>query len=300
MFFFSVRNCLICLLTICSCGPVFAQSNQPAFVFEDPPGWERYFTNGLYMLTSTSEAGLLLVWPNDAYIDQATILQELSKPYRDASTLLTPSGSPEVFSQYAMGTVVSGQLIGTPCRGYLVGFRLPDGGGGNILVAANPGVQSPARARALALTLLQSVRGSKSPEADAAPTGIGPNTLGGTGGAAELVAGYRIASISSGGGYDGGYRSREIIHFCSSGLLRVETESSFYVSGGYGSAASEDVDSALGYWKLEGSGNDFVLTLMVNGQTSRESLRIIRYGEDEIRFALKDQYYGYYGAADCH
>lgn len=275
----------------------YAQS--PAFTFDDPPGWERYLTNGLNMLTSQTEAGLVLVWPNEAYTGTGIIRQELSQPYRESTTLLTPSGQPEDLADTALGVYVAGKLVDTPCRGYLLGFHLPGGTGGNILVTATPDVFSANRIRDLALTVLRSVKAYESPVKSEALRVNGANTLGGTGNAAEMLAGYRLASISSGGSYDGGYRSREIIHFCPSGLVKVETESSFYISGGYGSAAQSDTDAVAGYWKLDGSNDNYVLTLMVNGQSARESMRVIRDGEGGLHFKLKDQVYGYYGAADC-
>ncbi|MEM1357395.1 MAG: hypothetical protein AAGF89_04310 [Bacteroidota bacterium] len=276
-----------------------AQSSPPAFAFDDPPGWERYLTKQLYMLTHSSEAGLILLWPNQAYTSTVAIRQELQQPYREATTLLTPSGQPEELGNNALGTYVSGQLIDQPCRGYLLGFHLPGGTGGNLLVSVAPEYFSAQRARQLAITILRTIRAYESPTKSAALRDNGANTLGSTGGAAELLAGYRIASISSSSSYDSGYRSREIIHFCPSGLVRVETESSFYISGGYGSAAQSDHDSVAGYWKLDGSGDNYVLTLQVNGQSAQESLRVIRDGAGELHFKLKDQVYGYYGAADC-
>ena len=277
----------------------FGQSQGNAslgFQFTPLPNWEVYETNGIYMLTSPYEAGLIVIWKN-TYTQVEEIRAELSQPYQESTTSLRPDGPPEVLSNNVVGVFMSGSFTGVDCRGYLIGFVLPDGQSGNIFATRTPEGFNATHFRNLALQVTNTVMPLSTITHQMSPA---VNPLQGTGNAAELLAGYRIASISSGGDYSGGYSSKEVINFCPNGTYELYRESSFAIGGEFGMASQGDQETISGFWQLDRSSGQYILKLTVDGNIGTEIVQMTTDSYGDTRFKIHDANYGYYGQATCN
>ncbi|MBT29136.1 MAG: hypothetical protein CMO01_05685 [Thalassobius sp.] len=263
------------------------------FFFKVPVGWEASSAEGAYFLTSNTNKGFIMVG-TDALASKEKIRQDLLTPYNDGNVILQSTGVIDDYTANIIGSKVTGSMQGVNCDAYLVNIIVPDVTLVNVMAIVESEAYSDLY-KQLALEISQSVTKLSNSNNNVSSGNRNSNSGGNLGNAANKFAGRRIASISTNGEYA---REKEVIDFCSNGTFSIYSFSGYSV----GTAADMGEANQSGYWKFNGSGNSYTLTLTTaDGNTGDIAVKtfIDQYGDE--MFAIGGKNYGYYGEAkNCY
>ncbi|UZR97260.1 hypothetical protein [Chondrinema litorale] len=265
------------------------------YSFKVPAGWEASTAEGAYFLTSEFNKGFIMVG-NDALASKDKIRQDLLTPYNDGNVMLQSTGVIDDYTANILGSKVTGSMQGVNCEAYLVNIIVPDVTLVNVMAIVEAESYSDFY-KQMALEISQSVSkvSTSSTNKNVFSGNSNTNSGGNLGNAANKFTGRRIASISTNGEYA---REKEVIDFCSNGTFSIYSFSGYSV----GTAADMGEANQSGYWKFNGSGNSYTLTLTTaDGNTGDIPVKtfIDKYGDE--MFAIGGKNYGYYGEAkNCY
>lgn len=237
--------------------PVCAQTGREVVYrelgisFHVPEGWNGEERDEAFLMSSPSEAGLILLLPHE-YRTLAAIREEAERGIRDEGISLHVEGPLETLGEHGLGGRFSGMLSGRMARAYIVGLINPHGQGFSIMAAADTASYSD-RLRELALAVAGSTRFFQ-PESTSAVQYWKTELQ-------NIRLYWSYSSTSRVGGYSGMSETEEI-WLCGAGYFHYKSSShnSFDSGGafGYGSGRGQ----GAGTWEVVDNGNGGAVLLL--------------------------------------
>jgi hypothetical protein len=217
--------------------PVCAQTGREVVYrelgisFHIPEGWNGEERDEAFLMSSPSEAGIILLLPHE-YTALAEIREEAERGIRDEGISLQLEGPLETLGEHGLGGRFSGMLSGRMARAYIVGLINPHGQGFSIMAAADTAGYSD-RLRELALAVAGSTRFFQPESASAVQ--YWKTEL------QNIRLYWSYSSTSRVGGYSGMSETEEI-WLCGAGYFHYKSSShNSFDSGGPSATAAEGV-----------------------------------------------------------
>lgn len=220
---------------------------QLGISFTIPNGWNGQETNDVYLITSQTKSGAILLSVED-YTSQDQMKADMQAGYREAGgTDLKPSGPISQVGNNTLGIEYTGMLEGQSAKAYVTGTINPYGQDVFIMAVTTTDKYSE-EYRKLAITLEQSlvfVKPEAAPALEDWKTWLSGVKL-------TYMDSYSSNSYTS-GGVSGGYSTKNVIDLCSEGFFIYYGSDNMSV----GSTASSDYSTShskgSGQWEVLGN-----------------------------------------------
>lgn len=209
--------------------------------FTIPDGWFGQEAEGLLLLGSNTEVGLMILMEHD-YNSVEKIKQEAEAGLVDEGVSLQRSGEYEKIKNNGIGAEFSGLLQGAPAKAYMASLVNPHGQGLTVMALTTTEMYS-ARHRELALKLANSVQFYK------------PETPPIVDEWRQALKNTRLTYMSSySSGSSGGSSSEEVIHLCAAGYFKYNSNYSLSIDTGGAFGNSNSTGKGAGTWEVIGDG----------------------------------------------
>lgn len=227
----------------------FIQYDQLGIGFTVPNGWVGQEGQGMFVMGSHTEPGLVLLMPQD-YPDLQTMQNNMLMGYADqAGTVLRPVGEVEKLSNNALGVIYQGTVEGQPAKGYLVGVLNPHGSEVAILSVTTTqqyAETQPSVAKAI-MNSLQFSKPKTGPIVDKWKYDLGNTKL-------TYMESYYSGSYTP-GGISGGYDIKKVFDLCSAGYFIHYGSNTMTAGGDFSSAYTGGRSQGSGTWDVIVNGN---------------------------------------------
>lgn len=220
---------------------------QLGISFTIPTGWAGQETNDIYLITSQTKAGAILLSIED-YTSQDQMKTDMEAGYREeGGTDLKPSSPISQAGNNTLGIEYTGMLEGQSAKAYVTGTINPYGQDVFIMAVTTADIYSD-EYKQLAIDLKKSLVFAK-PEAT--PASEDWKTLL-SGVKLTYMDSYSSNSYSA-GGVSGGYSTENVFDLCSQGFFIYYGSDNMTVGGSASSGYSSSSGRGSGQWEVAGN-----------------------------------------------